>query len=286
MHFWQTSRRTIALGRPLVMGILNATPDSFSDGGRFNAPDAAAMRIDQMIADGADIIDIGGESTRPGSVHIDAEEEIRRVMPAIERAARSEVPISIDSSKSAVVRAAIDAGAEIINDISGLRFDSDMAAVAAETKAGLVLMHSRGDFAEMHSQPAVDDIFAEVCKGLGDSIEKAEAAGVERRRIVLDVGIGFGKTWEQNLELLARHAEVAQEFEGIPFLIGVSRKSFIGKILGNIPPEKRLAGSIAAALITVERGAVIVRTHDVKETADALRVHHEISQSARNPACS
>lgn len=286
MHFWQTSRRTIALGRPLVMGILNATPDSFSDGGLFNAPDAAAMRIDQMIADGADIIDIGGESTRPGSKHIDAEEEIRRVMPAIERAARSAVPISIDTSKSAVARAAIDAGAEIINDISGLRFDSDMAAVAAETKAGLVLMHSRGDFAEMHSQPAVDDIFAEVCKGLGDSIEKAEAAGVERRRIVLDVGIGFGKTWEQNLELLARHAEVAQEFADIPFLIGVSRKSFIGKILGNIPPEKRLAGSLAAALIAVERGAVIVRTHDVKETADALRVHHEISQSARNPACS
>jgi dihydropteroate synthase len=281
MRFWQTSRRHIALERPLVMGILNATPDSFSDGGRFNAPDAAARRIEQMIAEGADIIDIGGESTRPGSEHIDAEEEIRRVIPAIESAAKFDVPVSIDTSKSAVARAAIDAGAEIINDISGLRFDGEMAAAAAETGAGLVLMHSRGDFADMHSQPPVDDIVSEVCRGLADSIAKAEAAGVERRRIVLDVGIGFGKTWEQNLELLARHAEIVRRFEGFPFLIGVSRKSFIGKVLGDVPPHERLAGSLAAALFAAERGAAIVRTHDVKETADALRIYHALLRQHR-----
>ncbi|QQS31960.1 MAG: dihydropteroate synthase [Acidobacteriota bacterium] len=282
MLSWQTSRRTIALGRPLVMGILNVTPDSFSDGGRFNAPDAASRRIEQMIADGADIIDIGGESTRPGSEQVDADEEIRRVIPAIGSALHFDVPVSVDTSKSSVARAAIDAGAEIINDISGLRFDGDMAAAAAETGAGLVLMHSRGDFADMHSQPAVANIFDEVCSGLTASVEKAEAAGIVSEKIVLDVGIGFGKTLEQNLELLARHAGIARGFDGIPFLIGVSRKSFIGKILGDASPEKRLAGSLAAALYAVERGAAIVRTHDVKETADALRIHHAISQSEPN----
>jgi dihydropteroate synthase len=268
------------------MGILNTTPDSFSDGGRFDAPDAAARRIEQMIAEGADIIDIGGESTRPGSEHIDAEEEIRRVVPAIEFAAHFDVPISVDTSKSAVARAAIDAGAEIINDISGLRFDVKMPVCVAESGAGLVLMHSRGEFANMHSQPPVDDIVSEVRRGLADGVSRAEAAGVERRRIVLDVGIGFGKTREQNLELLALHAEIAREFDGTPFLIGVSRKSFIGKVLGEIPPGQRLAGSLAAALYAVERGAVIVRTHDVKETADALRVHHAIAQTHRESACS
>lgn len=284
MSFWQTSRRTIALDRPLVMGILNVTPDSFLDGGLFNSPDAAAERIEQMIADGADIIDIGGESTRPGSERVDADEEIRRVVPAIRAACEFGVPISIDTSKAAVARAAVDAGAEIINDISGLRFDGKMAATAAETKAGLILMHSRGDFEEMHSQPAVENIVSEVCGGLAESIAKAEAAGVERRRIVLDVGIGFGKTWEQNLELLARHGEISEYFSDLPFLIGVSRKSFIGKILGDVPPEERLEGSLAAALFAVERGAAIVRTHDVKQTADALRVRHAISQDRRNSA--
>lgn len=279
MHFWQTARRNIALDRPLVMGILNATPDSFSDGGLFDRPDAAAKRIEQMIAEGADIIDIGGESTRPGSRPVDADEEIQRVIPAIEAAAKFDVPISIDTTKAAVARAALSSGAEIINDISGMRFDEEMASTAARSGCGIILMHSRGDFAEMHSQPPVEDITTEVIGGLKSSVSAALTAGIETSRIVLDVGIGFGKTWEQNLELLARHAEISAHFRGMPFLIGVSRKSFVGKALGDVPPDQRLAGSLAAALYAVERGAAIVRTHDVKEAADALKVHWAISQS-------
>lgn len=261
------------------MGILNATPDSFSDGGLFNSPEAAAKRIEQMIADGADTIDVGGESTRPGSSAVDPDEEMRRVVPVIEAASKFDIPISVDTTKASVARAAVSAGAEIINDISGLRFDPEMALTAYETGCGLILMHSRGDFAEMHSQPPVDDIKAEVIRGLEESMSKALDAGVGRSRIVLDVGIGFGKTWEQNLELLARHSEIAEHFSGLPFLIGVSRKSFIGKALGDVPPEDRLAGSLAAALYAAERGAVIIRTHDVKQTADALKVHAAIYQS-------
>jgi dihydropteroate synthase len=286
MFSWQTSRRTIAIDRPLVMGILNATQNSFSDGGRFNELDVATARIEQMIFDGADIIDIGGESTRPGSVRVEANEEIRRVIPIVEAAIRFDVPISIDTSKASVARAAIGVGAEIINDISGLRFDAEMAAAAADTGAGLVLMHSRGDFAEMHSQPAAANIFDEVCSGLAASIETADAAGIADEKIVLDVGIGFGKTWEQNLELLARHGDIAERFAGVPFLIGVSRKSFIGKVLGDVPPDKRLAGSIAAAIYAVERGASIVRTHDVRETSDALRVYRAIIRNEPNSSVS
>jgi dihydropteroate synthase len=224
-----------------------------------------------MIADGADIIDIGGESTRPGSEQVSASEEIRRVVPVIEAIIkRFDMPISVDTTKSDVALAAINAGAEIINDISGLRFDEKIAEIAAATLSGLVLMHSRGEFAAMHSLPPVDDTMADVAHGLRRSIEVAVAHGVGGQQIVLDPGIGFGKTREQNLELLAKLDKLVSEFEGYPVLIGASRKSFIGKLLGGAPVTERLSGSIAAAVMAVQKGAKIVRVHDVKETVAAL----------------
>ncbi len=270
--FWQTSRRHISVDRPLVMAILNVTPDSFSDGGAFLSVDDAVRRVEISIAEGADIIDIGGESTRPGSERVAADVEIGRVVPVIEAISRRfDVAISIDTSKSEVAAAAMDGGAEIINDISGLRFDAAIADVAAATNAGLVLMHSCGEFETMHSKPPVDDIFAEVSADLKRSISSAKTAGVADANIVLDIGIGFGKTLEQNLELIAKLDRLVSEFAVYPILVGTSRKSFIGKILGGFPPSERLGGSIASALIAIQNGAKIVRVHDVKETVDAIK---------------
>ena len=263
------------------MGILNLTPDSFSDGGRFAALEAAVSRAEGMVNEGAEIIDIGGESTRPGSSRVEATVEIDRTAPIIEAiAARFDVPISIDTSKSTVAEAAIAAGAEIINDISGLRFDERIAELVARHKAGLVLMHSRGDFETMHSQPPVDDIFSDVETDFRRALAAAIRHGVEHDRIVLDVGIGFGKTVEQNLELIARLGKIGSAFSGYPLLIGASRKSFIGKLLGGALPEDRLSGSLAAAVVSVSRGARIVRTHDVKETVDAIKVANAILQQS------
>lgn len=271
--YWKTARRTIEISRPLVMGILNVTPDSFSDGSEYAAAKDAIRRAEQMIADGADIIDIGGESTRPGSVSIPAREETGRVVPVIEAIAeQSDIPVSIDTSKAFVAAAAIDAGAEIINDIAGLRWEPEVGDVAAGTGAGLVLMHSRGSFETMHTQPPVDDIFSEVSTGLAESIRTATSRGVAEGQIVLDVGLGFGKTFEQNLALIAKLDKLVSEFAAYPMLIGASRKSFIGKVLDNAPVPDRLGGSLAAAMIAVQRGAHIVRVHDVKETVAALRV--------------
>ena len=271
--FWQTSRRQISLDRPLVMAILNVTPDSFSDGGAFCSDDDAVRRVEILIAEGADIIDVGGESTRPGSERVSADVEIGRVVPVIEAiAGRFDVPVSIDTSKSEVAAAAMDVGAEIINDISGLRFDAAIADVAAETNAGLVLMHSCGEFETMHSKPPVDDIFAEVSADLKRSISSAKTAGVADANIVLDIGIGFGKTLEQNLALIAKLDRLVSEFAEFPILVGTSRKSFIGKILGGVPPSDRLGGSIASALIAIQNGAKIVRVHDVKETVAAIKI--------------
>jgi len=273
MKYWQTSRRKIPLDRPLVMGILNVTPDSFSDGGRFDSVDAALKRAEQMIAEGADIIDIGGESTRPGSVRVSVEEETRRVVPVIEEIAKHfDVPVSVDTSKSEVAEAAVGAGAEIMNDISGLRFDRLIADVAARHETGLVLMHSRGDFGTMHSQPPVENIVDEVRTDFERAMASAEKAGVERERIVLDVGIGFGKTSVQNLELIAKLDKLVNEFESFPFLVGTSRKSFIGKLLGDVPTDERLTGSLVTAAVAVWNGAKIVRVHDVKETVDAVKM--------------
>lgn len=271
--YWQTSRRQIDLSRPLVMGILNVTPDSFSDGGRYAEPEAAVRRAEAMIAEGADIIDLGGESTRPGSQPVSAETEAERTIPIIEAIVkRFDTPISIDTSKSEVAGRAVDAGAEIINDISGLRFDANMARAAAGRNAGLILMHSRGEFGAMHSQPAVADIVAEVTAGLRRSVETARSSGVADDAIVLDIGIGFGKTLGQNLELIAKLDRLVSEFEPYPILVGTSRKSFIGKILDDAPPTERLGGSIASALAAIVNGARVVRVHDVRETVGAIKI--------------
>lgn len=281
---WSTSKRKIDLSQPIVIGILNVTPDSFSDGGQFADIDAALTRAEEMIEEGAAVIDVGGESTRPGSDRVSEEVEIDRVVPVIEAiTSRFDIPISIDTSKAKVAQAAIAAGAEIINDISGLRFDERIAEIAAASNAGLVLMHSRGKFETMHSQPPVEDILAEVEGDFRRSIAVAEAKGASRDAIVLDVGIGFGKTPAQNLELLARLGTIADAFRGNALLVGASRKSFIGKVLDGASPDQRLSGSIAAAVVAVMHGASIIRAHDVKPTSDALRIATAVMDQKYRP---
>ncbi len=276
--YWQTSRRTLSIDRPLVMAILNVTPDSFSDGGKYADPDAALRRAEFLIGEGADIIDIGGESTRPGSAPVDANEESLRTVPIVEAITRRfDTPISIDTTKSTVARRALDAGAEIVNDISGLRFDAGIANIAADSNAGLVLMNSRGSFGKMHAQLPVGDILKEVSNDFHRAIREARQCGVGDRQIMLDIGIGFGKTLDQNLELLAKLDRLVNEFSTYPILVGTSRKSFIGKILGDGPPTERLSGSLASALVAIGKGARIVRVHDVRPTIEAIRVTSAIS---------
>jgi dihydropteroate synthase len=276
---WHTSRRELSYERTLVMGILNLTPDSFSDGGKFASMSDALKHVGQMIADGMDILDVGGESTRPGSERVSADEEISRVVPLIEAVAKNfAVPVSIDTSKAEVAEAAVAAGAEIINDISGLRFDSSVAEVAAREKTGLVLMHSRGEFSSMHEQEPVGRIIPEVENGLRWSITKAREYGVADECIALDIGLGFGKTYEQNLELIAKLDEINGAFAGYPILAGASRKSFIGKMLGGVPVDARLHGSLSAAALLAWNGAAIVRVHDVKETAEAIKAVEAIRE--------
>jgi dihydropteroate synthase len=277
--FWQTSRRKFTFEKTLVMAILNVTPDSFSDGGEYFSLEDALRQAEKLIAEGADIIDIGGESTRPKSERVSAEEEIRRVVPAIEAITkRFDVPVSIDTSKSEVAEKCVEAGAEIINDVSGLRFDAGIAEIASKNKTGLILMHLRGDFATMHQQKPVEDILKEVSEGLRLSIEKAENFNVKKENITLDVGIGFSKTFNQNLELLAKLDKLAEEFSEFPMLVGASRKSLIGKILEEAPVNERLSGSLASAAIAVWNGANIVRAHDVKATVEALKVVEAIKK--------
>ncbi|MFN0278886.1 MAG: dihydropteroate synthase [Pyrinomonadaceae bacterium] len=272
MH-WRTARRTISIDRPLVMGILNVTPDSFLDGGSYLSVEDALRQAERLIADGTDVVDIGGESTRPGSKPVAADEEVNRIVPVIDAIAkRFDTPISVDTTKSDVAEKALEAGAEIINDISGLRFDERIAEVAASSNAGLVLMHSRGPFETMHTEPPVEDILPAVTSDFRRAINVARSYGVENEHIALDVGIGFGKTHEQNLELLAKLGKLAEEFSEYPMLVGASRKSFIGRILGDVPPSERLGGSLAAALIAIRNGAKIVRVHDVKETVAAIKM--------------
>ncbi|MBP9663707.1 MAG: dihydropteroate synthase [Pyrinomonadaceae bacterium] len=280
---WKTARRTLDLSRPLVMGILNVTPDSFSDGGEFVALDDALRRAEQMIEDGVDIIDIGGESTRPGSGRVDADTELKRTLPVVSAITkRFETPVSIDTTKPLVAQAAIDNGAEIVNDISGLRWEVGLADVAARASAGLILMHSRGSFETMHSEPPVGNIFVEAKSDLTESISAAKQQGVSEEQIVLDPGIGFGKTFEQSLELLANLDRLVDEFAAYPMLVGASRKSFIGKILGDSRPSQRLGGSLAAAMAAVRRGAKIVRVHDVRETVAALGVFTAIENGGNH----
>ncbi len=255
------------------MAILNLTPDSFSDGGKFFSIENALKQAEKLIEEGADILDIGGESTRPNSERVSTDEEVYRVVPVIEGISKKfDVPISIDTTKAKVAERAVNAGAEIINDISGLRFDEKIAEVAVKHNAGLILMHSRGDFAMMHKQTPVEDIFREVCGGFRQSIKKAKSFGVKPENIALDIGIGFSKTFEQNLELLAKLDMLAAEFQNFPLLVGASRKSFIGEILGDAQASERLNGSLAAAAISVWNGANIVRVHDVRATIETLKI--------------
>lgn len=274
--------------RTLIMGILNFTPDSFSDGGQFFTLDSALAHAEQMISEGADIIDVGGESTRPGGGEpVSADEEIKRVVPVIEAlVARSDVPISVDTTKSEVARAALDAGAAIVNDISALRFDFYVADAVARASAGLVLMHSRGTPATMHRLPPVADIMQEVTHSLRASINMAERRGVKRESIVIDPGIGFGKSQEQNLELIAKLDQLIAAFPDYPLLIGTSRKSFIGRILADetgtpAPADDRLHGTMATITAAILRGAHIVRVHDVKAAAETIRVSESIRENLR-----
>lgn len=260
-----------------IMGILNITPDSFSDGNRFFDPGRAIEQAFRMIDEGADIIDVGGESTRPGAEAVTQDEELRRVLPVIEAIAkRVDVPISIDTYKATVASMAIKAGASIINDISGLKFDPDMAGVAARAGVPVILMHIRGTPRDMQKDPVYIDLAVEILDYLRDGVRIAEAAGVDRSRIVIDPGIGFGKTFDHNLQILGN----LQKFKvlGMPILVGVSRKAFIGKILGGAGPDERIEGTAAAVAIAVMNGADIVRVHDVKEMAKVVRVADAIKR--------
>jgi dihydropteroate synthase len=269
--------------RVQVMGVLNVTPDSFSDGGQFNDVGRAVERALEIQAEGADILDIGGESTRPGSKSVSLDEELKRVLPVLEKLqGRMRIPISIDTTKSVVARAAIALGAEMINDVSGLRFDPELASVAAESGAGLALMHSRGTPETMQQLPPVDEIFTEVCGGLRRSIEKAQQRGVKREKIVVDPGVGFGKTPDQNLQLIDGIGRIVDEI-GLPVLIGPSRKSFIKRTLDRRLSASRRdesrearAGTAASAAIGVARGARIVRIHDVAEMVAVVRMAEAI----------
>src|SRR5437016_1253809 len=278
---WQLARRSLPYGeRTLVMGILNVTPDSFSDGGHFFSPERAVAHAEQMASEGADLIDIGGESTRPGSEFAPEEEELRRVIPVIERLAGiSSVPISIDTTKSSVARAALEAGAEIVNDISGLRFDPQIAYEVANANAGLILMHSRGTPKSMQQLPPVDNVMKEVINGLRESISFARRRGVALQSIAIDPGIGFGKTAEENLVIVANLEQLAHEFSDFPVAIGTSRKSFIGKLLNSAPADQRLYGTIASAVAAVMNGAHIVRVHDVKAAVESMHVVDAIAQN-------
>ena len=273
---WRTSTRTFDLTRRgLIMGVLNVTPDSFSDGGRYFDPADAVARGLEMVREGADILDIGGESTRPGAVPVEAEEELRRILPVISGLKQvCDVPLSIDTMKARVAAPAMAAGAEIINDISGLQHDPDMARGAAETGAGLVLMHLRGTPRTMQQHPAYQDVTAEVREHLEAAYHQALAAGVLPECLVFDPGIGFGKTLEHNLELL--RALPVFQVQGRPVLLGVSRKSFLGRILGNTDPAARDAPTTALTAWARQQGARILRVHAVKENAQALRMMEAI----------
>ncbi|MCA1642744.1 MAG: dihydropteroate synthase [Acidobacteria bacterium] len=271
---WRLRDRALPWGaRTLVMGVLNVTPDSFSDSGQFYDFDRAIAHAEEMIAEGADIIDVGGESTRPGSEPVAVEEETRRVIPVIERLAKQGgVAISIDTTKSEVARAALDAGAEIVNDISALRFDFRVADVAAEAGAGVILMHSRGTPATMQKLPPAADVLKDVTHSLRASVAMALRRGVRRASVAIDPGIGFGKTAGQNVELIAKLDRLAAEFPDLPLVVGTSRKSFIGKLLDDAPADRRLHGTMASVTAAILAGAHVVRVHDVRACVETARV--------------
>jgi dihydropteroate synthase len=264
--------------RTCIMGILNVTPNSFSDGGTYFEKDAAVKQALQMVEDGADIIDIGGESTRPGSEPVPLEEELRRTLPVIEALAKEiKIPISIDTYKSEVARRALDAGASMVNDISGLKFDPEMPHIVCKYGVPVVVMHIRGTPKDMQKNPVYEALIPEIMDYLRESIERAREAGVPEERIIIDPGIGFGKTFEQNLVIIHNLHEFT--FLEKPVLIGSSRKAFIGKVLGDKPPDERLEGTAAAAVaISIINGANIVRVHDVKEMVKVVKIADAIKR--------
>lgn len=274
MTCWRTTRFDIDLARPRVMGIVNATPDSFSDGGRDAA--AAMAHCERLLGEGADILDIGGESTRPGARRPSAEEELARVLPVLRHALTLGVPVSVDTSEPRVIRAALGEGADIVNDVRALQRPDALDAVAAHPRAGVCLMHMQGEPGSMQASPHYGDPVAEVVAFLAARRDAVLAAGIATERIVLDPGIGFGKTVEHNLNLLARQRDLLAL--GQPLLVGWSRKSTLGAVTGR-PVGERLAASVAAALMAVERGARIVRVHDVAATVDALKLWTATNQN-------
>ena len=261
------------LSRPLIMGIVNVTPDSFSDGGRHLQRDAALAHAQQLIAEGADMLDVGGESTRPGARPVGIQEELDRVLPVIEGLRGAPVPVSIDTFKPEVMRAAISAGADMVNDINALQ-DAVAMKVVAASHAGVCLMHKQGNPQTMQQQPEYQDVVAEVGSFLRERCAAAEAAGIQRDRIVIDPGFGFGKTLAHNLALLRALSTLAEP--GVPVLAGLSRKSMLGALTGQ-DVAHRLPASVAAALLAVQRGANIVRVHDVSATVDALRIWNAVN---------
>lgn len=269
---------TLDLSQPVVMGVLNVTPDSFSDGGAFIDPGEAVRQARRMAAEGAALIDVGGESTRPGAEPVDAADELDRVIPVIEAlVAELEIPVSVDTSKPEVMAAALEAGACMVNDVLALRAPGALEAVAA-SGAAACLMHMQGRPRSMQADPRYADVVQDVHHFLSERVAACEAAGMDRSRLLVDPGFGFGKTLEHNLALLAGLADFTRD--GLPVLVGLSRKSMIGQITGR-PVQERLAGSVALAALAVERGASIVRAHDVAATVDAVRIAAAVRRRQR-----
>lgn len=278
---WQTSRFVLNLDQPLVMGIVNVTPDSFSDGGRHAGVSGAMAHAERLLGEGADILDIGGESTRPGSPAVPLEEELQRVLPVVREAVKLDVPVSIDTYKPEVMQAVLDLGADIINDIWALRQPGAREVVQAHGHCGICLMHMHRTPQDMHLEHMQGDVLSEVRDFLQAESRKLLAAGVDRRRIVWDYGIGFGKSLAQNFALLAGQQELlALDF---PLLAGWSRKGSLGQVSG-LPVNERMVPSVAAALLAVERGARVVRVHDVAQTVAALSVWKAMQESSGHRA--
>ena len=270
--FLQCGRFQLPLDRPLVMGILNVTPDSFSDGGRFRQRDQAVRHAETLIAAGADMIDIGGESTRPNADPVSLDEERDRVLPVIEQLLNHNIPLSLDTRRTAVMKAALSLGVDLINDISALEDDGALALLATSS-AAVCLMHKKGEPQTMQAEPHYHDVVSEVADYLQQRVDAACAHGIAPERLLIDPGFGFGKNLAHNYTLLAQ----LQRFSQIaPVLAGLSRKSMLGAVLGGVPPIERVAASVGAAVMAAERGAVIIRVHDVKETCDALAVWSEM----------
>jgi len=279
---WQTSRFAIDLAQPRVMGIVNVTPDSFSDGGAHASTSTALKHCEQLLKEGADILDIGGESTRPGSPAVPLDAELARVLPVVREAVKLNVPLSIDTYKPEVMRAVLDLGADIVNDIWALRQPGALEAVAAHPSCGICLMHMHRDPQTMQATPMDGDVIPAVLSFWAEQVARLRALRIDPSRITLDPGVGFGKTVAQNFALLARQGELLEG--GYPLLLGWSRKSSIGAVTGIDAAHERIVPSVAAALLAVERGAVVVRVHDVRDTVAAIAVWHAMrAQELQQP---